>query len=219
MRAQFETAACLWEAVLEFRDSPVPDAEGLERACAIRRACAVLGTAALRLLVVGWVDPLEAAWRSREGDFPLAFDWDFVPRWIAERIDWSDPSNPSIDVAKSGRSRQSDAPMPGLTVSGCTHQLAIEEGRYCVLSTAHLTVQTADLLDRWASWPPSDRPIDIAASVYGWFVPVYALTEECRARLPDDLLRLIAFGRERFFQFLLLDCDGERFRDLPVHTW
>lgn len=34
---------------------------------------------------------------------------------------------------------------------------SVETGRYCVLSTAHLTVQTAGLLDGWASWPPTEQ--------------------------------------------------------------
>ncbi len=96
---------------------------------------------------------------------------------------------------------------------------SMETGRYCVLSTAHLTVQTAGLLDGWASWPPTERPIDIAASVYGWFVPTRSLEEARQAQLPADLLRLMAFGRSRGFQFLLLDCDGDRSADLPVHDW
>lgn len=95
----------------------------------------------------------------------------------------------------------------------------VEMGRYCVLSTAHLTVQTAGLLDGWASWPPTERPIDIAASVYGWFVPTRSLEETRQALLPADLLRLMAFGRSRGFQFLLLDCDGDRSDDLPIHDW
>lgn len=96
---------------------------------------------------------------------------------------------------------------------------SVETGRYCVLSTAHLTVQTAGLLDGWASWPPTERPIDIAASVYGWFIPTRSLDEARQAQLPADLLRLMAFGRSRGFQFLLLDCDGDRSDDLPVHDW
>ena len=96
---------------------------------------------------------------------------------------------------------------------------SIEEGRYCVLSTAHLTLHTADCLDKWASWPPTERPIDIAASVYGWFVPTRALPAERSACLPVDLLRLMIFGRERGFRFILLDCDADADGGLPVHGW
>ena len=54
--SHLETAACLWEAVLELRDRPetTPDASSL--ALALRTCVDTLGTAALRLIVAGWVD-------------------------------------------------------------------------------------------------------------------------------------------------------------------
>ncbi|WP_454883036.1 DUF5983 family protein [Sphingomonas oryzagri] len=96
---------------------------------------------------------------------------------------------------------------------------SIGQGRYCVLSTGHLTAGTAVLLDEWASWPPSDRPIDIAASVYGWFVPTREIDERWRGQLPDDLLQVISFARDRGFQFVLLHCDGDEVDMLPRHHW
>ncbi|GBH32848.1 DUF5983 family protein [Sphingobium xenophagum] len=348
--SHLETAACLWEAVLEQRDRLVTNPDANSRALALRKCVDILGTAALRLVVVGWVDAVEAAWRAVEGEYPLSFDWDFVPRWIADTIDWSDPRHPVIrgkppganapvtstppigDDAASGRDghlallararaalvaadtfdpparyalinaiRASEdaiaaCPLPwpievhtaviehrhGMNIyvaademvldaeigaycreywseiddsrdpnalsdakvtssyfechpsESCTKDRvrlspvahpaplaagSIEQGRYCVLSTAHLTVHTASCLDKWASWPPSDRPIDIAASVYGWFVPTRAIDDDRRAQLPQDLLRLIAFGRTRGFQFLLFDCDGSDVDGLPLHHW
>ncbi|GAA0309196.1 hypothetical protein GCM10009087_19050 [Sphingomonas oligophenolica] len=95
----------------------------------------------------------------------------------------------------------------------------LEQGRYCVISTVHLTAQTAARLDDWASWPPTDRPIDIAASVYGWFVPTRPIDDDRQPHLPDDILRVIAFGRERGFAFVLLDCDGGDVDGLPVQNW
>jgi hypothetical protein len=62
----------------------------------MRKSFDALGTSALRYVVVNWVDALEAAWAASECDYPLSFDWDFVPRWIVETIDWSDPRNPAI---------------------------------------------------------------------------------------------------------------------------
>lgn len=312
--SHLETAACLWEAVLELRDRPetTPDASSL--ALALRKCADTLGTAALRLIVVGWVDAVEAAWRTVEGEYPLSFDWDFVPRWIADTIDWSDPRRPVIRATAPARYVRSTSfpstgydatPQPAIGTShedhlaievhtaviehrhgmnihvavdamaldkeiaaycreywseiddardpnnlsdgeaissyfechpseSCTKDRmriapvahpfplaagSIEQGRYCVLSTAHLTVHTASCLDKWASWPPSDRPIDIAASVYGWFVPTRAIDDDRRAQLPQDLLRLIAFGRAHGFQFLLFDCDGSDVDGLPLHHW
>lgn len=352
--SHLETAACLWEAILELRDRPATDPDAIARALAIRKSFDALGTSALRYVVVNWVDALEASWAASEGDYPLSFDWDFVPHWIVETIDWSDPRNPAIrekapasnavegvptlsdpvgstpvsasyhdHLALLARARAaletpddlnaaalaaliedigvcedalslSQLPWPidvhaasivhrhginlHVAVDGASlnaeiaafcrewwseiknkrdHEAlsdgevivayfdrhpsesyikdrvrlvpashpqtvvakTIEQGRYCVLSTAHLTVQTARLLDEWAAWPPTDRPIDIAASVHGWFVPTRLPGQAQQARLPDDLLKLMAFGRERAFRFLLLDCDGENAEALPVHDW
>lgn len=353
--SHLEAAACLWEAVLALRDRPESDPRALERALAIRRSFDALGAAALRLIVVGWTDAVDAAWYKEQESRPFSFDWGFVPQWLSEMIDWSDPRQPVIRVdgaswnvpevaqpavltGASGKASVSDARLDHLALLARTraalekpadltaghddaliediahaenrlsgsplpwpidvHVAAVEHrhgtnlhvaldadrldaevaaycrewwkeigdgrdpgslsdrdviatyfddhghescstdrvtleppampdrpvqspetGTYCVLSTAHLTVQTADRLDKWASWPPSDRPIDIAASVYGWFVPTRALSEERRAQLPDDLLRLIAFGRDRGFRFVLLDCDAGTVDDLPVHDW
>ncbi|AOF95185.1 hypothetical protein BSY17_3347 (plasmid) [Sphingobium sp. RAC03] len=312
--SHLETAACLWEAVLELRDRPVTNSDASSRALALHKCVDTLGTAALRLVVVGWVEAVEAAWRAVEGEYPLSFDWDFVPRWIADTVDWSDPRHPVIRGTAPAQNAKSTlvppagygaAPPPAIGTShknhiaievhaaviehrhgmnihvavdamaldaeiaaycreywseiddsrdpkalsdakvissyfeqhpseSCTKDLIrfepvayarpliaglIEQGRYCVLSTAHLTVHTASCLDKWASWPPSDRPIDIAASVYGWFVPTRAIDDDRRAQLPQDLLRLIAFGRARGFQFLLFDCDGSDVDGLPLHHW
>ncbi len=353
--SHLEAAACLWEAVLELRDRPDAEPHAIERALAIRKSSDVLGTSGLRLIVVGWTDVVDAAWYKAQESSPFSFDWDFVPQWIVDTIDWSDPRHPAIRTASAHRDipgaesaaarkgasvkapvpvgrpehlalleraraaletpagltadgsnaliwdiahaerRLSAAPLPwpidvhvaviehrhgtnlhvALDANGLDAQVAAycrewwreigddrdphslsnrdiietyfddhgrescstdrvtleppviphripqlpETGNYCVLSTAHLTFQTADRLDKWASWPPSERPIDIAASVYGWFVPTRELAEERRAQLPEDLLRLIAFGRDRGFRFVLLDCDADSLDDLSVHDW
>lgn len=348
--SHLETAACLWEAVIELRDHPTAAPHAIDLALAMGKSIDALGTAALRFVVVGWVEAVEAAWRAVEGEYPLSFDWDFVPRWIADAIDWSDPRHPVIRGKARGPSApvtstppigndpasnrdghlallaqaraaliapdtldpparyavinaisvSEDAiaacPLPwpievhtaviehrhGMNIHVAANEMAliaeiaaycreywseiddardpdtlsdteaissyfechpsesctkdrmhiapvahpsplaagsIEQGRYCVLSTAHLTVHTASCLDKWASWPPSDRPIDIAASVYGWFVPTRAIDDDRRAQLPQDLLRLIAFGRAHGFHFLLFDCDGSDVDGLPLHHW
>ncbi|MFD2427633.1 ATP-binding protein [Sphingobium scionense] len=46
--------------------------------------------------MVGWTDTVEASWREIENDYPLCFDWDFVPAWIIDHIDWSDPFHPAL---------------------------------------------------------------------------------------------------------------------------
>jgi hypothetical protein len=95
----------------------------------------------------------------------------------------------------------------------------LETGWYCVLATAHLSTSTADLLDQWCSKEATDRPLNIASSIYGWFVPTRQVDPATQAQLPDDLLTAICFGRERGFDHILFDCDAGTADGLPVHSW
>ncbi|CUS45931.1 hypothetical protein MGWOODY_Smn3179 [hydrothermal vent metagenome] len=95
----------------------------------------------------------------------------------------------------------------------------LETGWYCVLGTAHLSTSTADLLDQWCSKEATDCPLNIASSVYGWFVPIRQIDPARLSQLPDDLLAAIRFGRERGFDHILFDCDAGTADGLPVHSW
>lgn len=96
LESALETAACLWEAVLTLRDHPSSDPDAIALALAIRETCIAVGTADLRLTVVGWTSAVEAAWNVAADSYDLCFDWDFVPAWIVDHIDWSDPARPTI---------------------------------------------------------------------------------------------------------------------------
>lgn len=95
----------------------------------------------------------------------------------------------------------------------------VETGWYCVLGTAHLSTSTADLLDQWCSEEARDRPINIAGSVYGWFVPARRPDPVTEAKLPNDLLAAMNFARERGFDHILFDCDADTSETLPVRSW
>ncbi|KAB2855861.1 MAG: hypothetical protein F9K41_07975 [Sphingopyxis terrae] len=95
----------------------------------------------------------------------------------------------------------------------------MEAGRYCVLTTAHVSTATASSLDEWCSSAATDRPINVASTVYGWFVPVREVDEPTLARLPADLLAAMKFARERGFDHILFDCDAGGVEDLPQHNW
>lgn len=102
--ASLETAACLWEAVLDMEtDASEPSTPEQQRAQAIREARAAIGTSGLRLIVIGWTEACDAAWHAIDdptggcpGQYGEAFDWDFVPGWIIDNVDWSDPHNPTL---------------------------------------------------------------------------------------------------------------------------
>ena len=96
LESALETAACLWEAVLTLRDHPATDPDAIALALAIRETCNAVGTADVRLTVVSWASAVEAAWSAVADIYDLCFDWDFVPDWIIDHIDWSDPAHPTI---------------------------------------------------------------------------------------------------------------------------
>lgn len=105
--ASLETAACLWEAVLDMESNggyALASPEKAERAAQIKAARDALGSSHLRLTVIGWTDALDAAWldadgcddMGRGGQYGGSFDWDFVPGWIIANVDWSDPYRPTV---------------------------------------------------------------------------------------------------------------------------
>lgn len=95
----------------------------------------------------------------------------------------------------------------------------MEFGRYVVLSTAHVRCATAELLTGWALQPPTDQPLAVASTQYGWFLPTRLLSDPDDPRLPEELRGLLAFGRELGCDYVLLDCDGDRSGTLPVFPW
>lgn len=112
-----ETAACLWEAVLHLRDNPVTDPESFALAMSIRPAFEAVGTAEMRLIVVGWTSAVGAAWAAVPDNYDRCFDWGFVPDWIADNVDWSNPSHPTIRPETVALVCDA-APQPGLIADG-----------------------------------------------------------------------------------------------------
>lgn len=99
-----ETAACVWEAVLDMEQERAEGGDEGRIGRAIAAAREAMGSSHLRLTCLGWVDAIDAAWRvadvdednPRGGAYPRSFDWEFVPEWIATNVDWSDPSGPKV---------------------------------------------------------------------------------------------------------------------------
>lgn len=95
----------------------------------------------------------------------------------------------------------------------------VEAGRYCVLSTGHLSTVTATLLTGWCADAGSDRPINVASTLYGWFVPTRESDDAMRALLPADLSAAIQYGRTGGFDHILFDCDADAIDALPAFDW
>lgn len=84
--ASLETAACLWEAVLELQNGGRGHKGLRHQVTAVRER---MGTSALRLTVLRWVDLVDAEWAKVKDTYDQPFDWEFVPDWIEQHIDWT----------------------------------------------------------------------------------------------------------------------------------
>tara|TARA_B110001454_G_scaffold211422_1_gene227074 strand:- start:2492 stop:2779 length:288 start_codon:yes stop_codon:yes gene_type:complete len=95
----------------------------------------------------------------------------------------------------------------------------MEFGRYLVLSTVHVCMKTADLLDAWAVLEPSSRPLAVASTHYGWFIPTREPEESDRQLIPEEVLAAMRLGREQACDYLLFDCDAGEITDLTIFPW
>ena len=84
----------------------------------------------------------------------------------------------------------------------------MERGRYVVLSTTHVRHATAELLVAWSEPPATERPLAIAGTEGGWFLPTFALADGEDTRLPAELLSILQLARREGCSYVLLDCDG-----------
>lgn len=83
--ASLETAACLWEAVLEILSGGAGQ-RGL-RAKA-QRARENMGTSGLRRTVLAWTEAADADWAVVKDTYDAPFDWEWIPEWIVLNVDW-----------------------------------------------------------------------------------------------------------------------------------
>lgn len=85
---QVETALCLWEAVIEID-------RGGQPAAPWAAYWEANGTAAFRSKMIDLAPACDADFDLLSGAYGMSFDWDFVPRWLLDRVDWSGP-NPTV---------------------------------------------------------------------------------------------------------------------------
>lgn len=95
----------------------------------------------------------------------------------------------------------------------------MEIGRYLVLGTMHVSMKTAAMLDKWALLDPASRPLGVASTHYGWFIPTRDVEGADRLSIPDELLAAMALGRGLGCDYLLFDCDASAIDVLPTFPW
>lgn len=95
----------------------------------------------------------------------------------------------------------------------------MEIGHYLVLGTMHVSIKTAEMLDGWALLEPSSRPLAVASTHYGWFIPTRDVEAPDREQIPGEVLAAMRVGREQGCDYLLFDCDACAIDALPTFPW
>lgn len=91
--------------------------------------------------------------------------------------------------------------------------MTLEFRKVLVLSTAHVTAQTAAMLN---STPLQDWPVlGGQYGDWGWFI--YAHDDNCEPAMPDDLWRVCEFARAQGCDNILFDCDAGVIDELPEY--
>lgn len=88
----------------------------------------------------------------------------------------------------------------------------LEIHKMLVLSTAHITRETAEKLENDA-YALSTYPRE----EYGWFI--YIPYDWDEYELPEDLKACIKLAKNNNCVWLCLDCDGLTTHNLPVYDW
>lgn len=92
----------------------------------------------------------------------------------------------------------------------------LEIQKMITLSTAHITEQTAKLLDK----EPEENNMAISVykkSEYGWFLPIESISYDT---VPfQDLKKVIEFAKDHGCSWLCLDCDGPMLEYLDTYKW
>jgi len=75
-----EAAMCIWEEILSLKERNMQVSRHFEQG----------GTAAIRLFALSLAKPCHLAWERavKDAGYDDAFDWEFVPDWISENVNW-----------------------------------------------------------------------------------------------------------------------------------
>ena len=95
----------------------------------------------------------------------------------------------------------------------------LEFGKHLVVSTAHVSLATSQLLANWASLPVDFQPLTVAATWYGWFVSTFVVEGDDAARIPPELAEVQRFARSLDCAYILFDCDADEVDGLKRFNW
>jgi len=95
----------------------------------------------------------------------------------------------------------------------------IPSGSYCMLSTNHIAMATAGILDGWSNGHAHESPVVVARNPRGWFVGTGNADWNRSPAIPDDLRAALDFARERHFDVIHFDCDAARTHHLSTYDW
>ncbi|OUC53011.1 MULTISPECIES: hypothetical protein [Sphingomonadaceae] len=95
----------------------------------------------------------------------------------------------------------------------------LEIGNYLALSSRHISWPTTLTIDEWMTRDPSDRPVSIADTHYGWLICTVPSSFGDRSAIPDDLTDTLSFAQEKGCDYLILDRDASTTDRLPCFEW
>lgn len=95
----------------------------------------------------------------------------------------------------------------------------LEIGNYLALSSCHVSWQTTLEIDEWMTLDPSERPVTIADTHYGWLVSTRPSSPDEQSKIPADLVAALTFARDKGCNYLILDRDASATDHLPCFEW
>lgn len=88
----------------------------------------------------------------------------------------------------------------------------VEVQKMLVLSTAHISRETALYLDNYQS-------IGYSKDEYGWFIPITDVDTQYRNGWPDDLWAIRKFAIAHGCSWIMLDRDADTIDGLETWDW
>jgi len=143
-------------------------------------------------------------------------------RWRSAIARWMRERRPRSACRSKVSTQLSSAARAHAVMQGSQNEIrqhGPEAGRYCVLSTAHISATSAAILDLWAGPLSGEAPMTVASTVHGWFVSATPVPASQSEQLPADLRHILDFGRAHGFDFVMLDCDADAIDALTTFSW